>query len=148
MIRHPLHALALALSLAAPGVALAQEAAPESPSTEQPLDEKIDQFSDSAKSALRALGALLDAIEAKKPEIERQLNEAIPQIERQLDEALPKLEEGLRALGPKLEEGVKALGPIIEGLLPQYEPPITLPNGDILIRKRPRAPDAPTDIET
>lgn len=72
-----------------------------------------------------------------------------------LKEMEPALEE-LEDLGPMLRSFAQEMGPALGALLEQvedwsiYEPPVILPNGDIIIRRKPEAPDIapeePVDI--
>lgn len=63
------------------------------------------------------------------------------EMEPALDEmgrALRELEPGLREMGPALERLVALMGDVRH-----YEVPERLPNGDILIRRKPDAPPPP-----
>lgn len=64
------------------------------------------------------------------------------EMEPALDEmgrALEDLEPALRKMGPALRELVAMMGDI-----ENYEAPERMPNGDILIRRKPGAPPLPT----
>ncbi|MFP7673382.1 hypothetical protein ACG74X_08500 [Marivita sp. S0852] len=77
----------------------------------------------------------------------------------ELDPALEQLEGLADEIGPVLREFADDLGPALRSLQDEvedwsaYEPPIILPNGDILIKRKPEtptpdavpAPDAETD---
>lgn len=77
-----------------------------------------------------------------------------------MNEGLSRLLEGLAAeLGPLMDETLAEIAPLIENLmeaiddLTAYEAPEVLPNGDIIIRRKPDAPprkDLPeiTEVET
>ena len=58
----------------------------------------------------------------------------------EMGKALDEMEPVLRDLGPQMAELVEMIGDFRN-----YEPPVQLPNGDILIRRKPEAPvpDAP-----
>ncbi|QYK43095.1 MAG: hypothetical protein KF887_08370 [Paracoccaceae bacterium] len=63
------------------------------------------------------------------------------EMEPALDEmgrALQDIEPALREMGPKLRQLVDLMGDVT-----QYEAPERMPNGDILIRRRPGAPPPP-----
>jgi len=63
------------------------------------------------------------------------------EMEPALDEmgrALQDIEPALRQMGPVLRELVAMMGDI-----ENYEAPVRMPNGDILIRRKPGAPPVP-----
>ena len=66
-----------------------------------------------------------------------------------LDGLFREMEPALRDVGPKLRDLQAELGPALEQLLAMiddvrnYDAPIRLPNGDILIPRRPGAPPPP-----
>lgn len=63
------------------------------------------------------------------------------EMEPALDEmgrALQDMEPALRAMGPRLRELVNLMGDVTH-----YEAPARMPNGDILIRRKPGAPPPP-----
>ncbi|MEL6609963.1 MAG: hypothetical protein AAFO58_03060 [Pseudomonadota bacterium] len=69
-----------------------------------------------------------------------------------LDEMEPAI-DGMQSLaeeiGPGMAEVLSEMGPALRDLmgrvddLTNYEPPVVLPNGDILLRRKPEAPDLP-----
>ncbi|MEM6729302.1 MAG: hypothetical protein AAF618_12445, partial [Pseudomonadota bacterium] len=68
------------------------------------------------------------------------------------DEMAPAIEgmgEMAREFGPAMAELMREMGPAFAALLERvddlsnYEPPVILPNGDILIRRKPEAPELP-----
>lgn len=63
-------------------------------------------------------------------------------MQRFLDRVLPPMEQGLQELEPELKDFLNRL----QGLA-QYDAPVILPNGDILIRRKPPADHLP-DSET
>jgi hypothetical protein len=104
--------LILALALAAPLAAGAEEPPkPEQPGSGPSLMEE------GAKLFLRGLMS--------------EMEPALDGMAEALEEARPYLED----LGPQLTELVRLMGDIRN-----YEAPVMLPNGDILIRRRPDAP--------
>ena len=75
----------------------------------------------------------------------------------EMEPAMDSLREQFDALGPRLSEFAATIGPAFVDLLEQvddmrnYQAPEFLPNGDIIIRRKPDAPvwspqDAPTDL--
>ena len=68
-----------------------------------------------------------------------------------LREQLGPLLEGLDSVLPQMEQMAESLGPLLEGLVGQvddlshYQMPERLPNGDIIIRRKPEAPDLPPE---
>lgn len=63
------------------------------------------------------------------------------EMEPALDEmgrALDEMEPALRKMGPALRDLVAMMGDI-----ENYEAPVRMPNGDILIRRKPGAPPVP-----
>ena len=69
----------------------------------------------------------------------------------EMEPALDEMEQALREMQPLMEDFATQMGPALRGILEevddwsQYEPPVILPNGDIVIRRKtPLDPDAPT----
>lgn len=66
---------------------------------------------------------------------------------QELDPALKDFADLAMNFGPELDRMVREFGPAIENLLrviddfDNYMPPEILPNGDIIIRRKPDAPD-------
>lgn len=89
--------------------------------------------------------------EAEKPLLERWAEETMrglidemkPEIENFMDEIGPELEGLFSELIPRLQELTDQLGG-----LSQYEMPEVLPNGDIIIRRKPSAPPVEIDPGT
>lgn len=76
------------------------------------------------------------------------MEEAEPAL-TEMERAFRELEPSLRAMGPALQDLVAMIEDI-----GNYEPPVRLPNGDILLRRKPGAPPlqpasppAPGEIE-
>ena len=65
------------------------------------------------------------------------MSEAEPMLD-DMGEALRKMEPALREMGPKLVLMFDLMGDVTS-----YEAPERMPNGDILIRRKPGAPAAP-----
>ncbi|MEB3418219.1 hypothetical protein ACFSDD_14920 [Salipiger marinus] len=74
----------------------------------------------------------------------------------EMDPALRGLQDLATEMGPALQGFLQQMGPALSGILDEvedwsrYEPPVMLPNGDILIRRKPDAEpldpeDAPND---
>ena len=78
--------------------------------------------------------------------------EAPPEPNVDLSEGAQKLSEGMKLLlRGLLAEGAEGWDKLVDWLedISLYEPPERLPNGDIIIRRKPEMPDAPpaeTDI--
>lgn len=105
--------LILALALCAPLAAAAEEP----PKPEQPESGGPSLMEEGAKLFLRGLMT--------------EMEPALDGMAEALEEARPWLED----LGPQLTDLVRLMGDIRH-----YEGPVMLPNGDILIRRRPDAP--------
>ena len=56
----------------------------------------------------------------------------------EMEQAFREMEPALRKMGPQLKQLVDLMGDVAN-----YEAPERLPNGDILIRRKPGAPPAP-----
>ena len=65
------------------------------------------------------------------------MSEADPMLD-DMGRALKDIEPALRAMGPRLQELVALMGDVTN-----YEAPEVMPNGDILIRRKPDAPLPP-----
>jgi hypothetical protein len=103
--------LPLALLLVLAPPALAETPAP------TPEDDGFSLMEEGARLVLRGL-----------------MSEMEPALE-DMGQALEGMEPALRALGPQLAELVAMIGDF-----QNYEAPVKLPNGDILIRRKPDAP--------
>ena len=72
----------------------------------------------------------------------------------EMEPAISELREGFEEVGPAFTEFAQAVGPAFVELLNQvddfrnYEAPEFLPNGDIIIRRKPDAPVWEPDSET
>lgn len=72
----------------------------------------------------------------------------------EIEPAITDLREGLEDIGPAFAEFTQAVGPALAELLNQvddfryYEAPEFLPNGDIIIRRSPDAPEFSPDPVT
>lgn len=68
----------------------------------------------------------------------------------EMEPALDDMQTMMRDMGPELQGLIAEMGPALQGLLEQidslsnYEAPIILPNGDILLRRKGEA--APLDL--
>ena len=74
-------------------------------------------------------------------------------LRRELGPALEDLEEMTREIGPAMRSFIEEMGPAFGDIIDEvkdwtvYEPPEILPNGDIIIRKKPKD-NVPADKET
>jgi hypothetical protein len=109
----PAAALALSAALALP--AAAQEAPAPAPE-----DDGFSLMEEGAKLILRGMMS--------------EMEPALDEMGKALEEMQPMLDD----LGPKLAELMKMIGDVRN-----YEAPVKLPNGDILIRRKPDAPLPP-----
>lgn len=72
----------------------------------------------------------------------------------EMEPAISELRDAFEEMGPALGEFVQAFGPALTDLLSQvddfsnYEAPEFLPNGDIIIRRKPAAPIWEPDPDT
>ena len=75
-------------------------------------------------------------------------------IMTEMEPALDEMQNFAEQVGPGLSELMRQMGPAFADLmnriddLSNYEPPVILPNGDIIIRRKQDAPDwdGPIDI--
>jgi hypothetical protein len=109
----PAAALALSAALALP--AAAQEAPAPAPE-----DDGFSLMEEGAKLILRGMMS--------------EMEPALDEMGKALEEMQPMLDD----LGPQLAELMKMIGDVRN-----YEAPVKLPNGDILIRRKPDAPLTP-----
>ena len=65
------------------------------------------------------------------------MGQAEPMLD-EMDRAFREIEPSLREMGPRLKQLVDLMGDAAN-----YEAPERMPNGDILIRRKPGAPPAP-----
>ncbi len=65
------------------------------------------------------------------------MSEAEPMLD-EMSDALREIEPALREMGPRLKMLVEMMGDVAN-----YEAPERMPNGDILIRRKPDAPPVP-----
>jgi hypothetical protein len=107
-------AIALTLALALP--AQAEDPAPEAP----PEEDGFSLMEEGARLVLRGL-----------------MSEMEPALD-EMGKALDDMEPMLRDLGPQMGELMEMIGDFRN-----YEAPVKLPNGDILIRRKPDAPLLP-----
>ena len=67
----------------------------------------------------------------------------------EVDPALEELKDFTETLQPNLKQLVERLGPVLNGIgelmddATSYDAPERLPNGDIIIRRKPDAPELP-----
>lgn len=67
-------------------------------------------------------------------------------LRQEMEPALDQLEGWAEGLEPALRDFSEHMGPALRGLLEEvedwsrYEPPVILPNGDILLRRKPPGP--------
>ncbi|MGR3393868.1 MULTISPECIES: hypothetical protein [Rhodobacterales] len=70
----------------------------------------------------------------------------------ELDPAMRELEDLAGEMEPALRSFGEEMGPALRDLMGQvqdwsrYEPPEMLPNGDIILRRKPEAPDLPAPL--
>lgn len=72
----------------------------------------------------------------------------------EMEPALDEMQNFAESMGPGLAQMMDQMGPAFADLmeriddLSNYEPPVMLPNGDIIIRRKPEAPElsGPVDI--
>jgi hypothetical protein len=107
-------AIALTLALALP--AQAEDPAPAAP----PEEDGFSLMEEGARLVLRGL-----------------MSEMEPALD-EMGKALDEMEPMLRDLGPQMAELIEMIGDFRN-----YEAPVKLPNGDILIRRKPEAPAMP-----
>ncbi|MCL3883697.1 hypothetical protein [Marivita sp. GX14005] len=70
----------------------------------------------------------------------------------EMEPALREFENLAEEMGPALRRFAREMGPAMKDLLREvedwsaYEPPVRLPNGDILLRRKPDPAPAPEDL--
>ena len=108
----------------------------------------IDRMRHTTASVTAVLAAILIALPAALPA----QDDAAPPPASELSEGAQKLSEGMKLLLRGLmAEGAEGWDKLVDWLddLSLYEAPEQLPNGDIIIRRKPEPPDDPageTDI--
>ncbi|WP_168161499.1 hypothetical protein [Oceanicola sp. S124] len=117
----------LGLSLLQPLPAIAQQDAPKT--DDAPEDAPGDSAPGNTDLMREGLRLLFEGLSGG-------LDETIDQMGEAAEEAAPKLRDFVARMGPAL---VEALGKV--GDLSNYEAPVVLPNGDILIKRKDEAPD-------
>ena len=81
--------------------------------------------------------------------MERGMKLFLEGLMEEMEPALEGLDEIMRDFGPALAEMMQEMGPALSELMDQvddmtnYEPPIMLPNGDIIMRRKDTAPELP-----
>jgi len=71
----------------------------------------------------------------------------------EMEPALDEMQNLAESMGPGLAQMMDQMGPAFADLmeriddLSNYEPPVMLPNGDIIIRRKPDAPELEPPIE-
>lgn len=75
-------------------------------------------------------------------------------LKGEMDPVLEDLEAFIAGAGPAMQSFLEEMGPALRDLMDEvqdwsvYAPPVILPNGDILIRRKPEAaPRPPREIE-
>ncbi|MFD2854436.1 hypothetical protein [Seohaeicola zhoushanensis] len=106
-------------------------------------------------AALAAAPALAE--EAGEPEgrslMERGMQLFFEGLKDEMSPALRDLGALADEIGPPMQRFLSEMGPALAGILArvedwtQYEAPEILPNGDIIIRRKPEAPPAPVAPE-
>lgn len=82
---------------------------------------------------------------ASEEETEAEDESGLEALERFADEVIePQMRRNIERLVEMVTPWFNRLAASLEDL-PQYEPPVVLPNGDILIRRKPDTPDPPQD---
>lgn len=123
-----LRAAAIVIALLAPSVASADSRGAAMATTVSGWDGGFLRVSEDALEDLES-----DAQDGRS-ELERFADDVIePQVRQNIQRFLDLVEPWFNRLAANLED------------LPQYEAPVILPNGDILIRRKPDAPAAPED---
>lgn len=67
----------------------------------------------------------------------------------EMEPAIEGFESMAREFGPAMVEMMEEMGPVLNQLMEQvddlsnYEPPVMLPNGDIIIKRKSEAPELP-----
>lgn len=99
---------------------------------------------------LLALPTSLQAEEEEGPTLmERGMQLFFEGLLDEMEPAIEGFEDMTRDIGPALRDMIDQMGPAFASLLEQvddlsnYEPPAMLPNGDIIIRRKPDAPELP-----
>lgn len=75
-------------------------------------------------------------------------------LAQEMEPAIDDLQSMMKEFGPAMEEFAGELGPVLAELLQKvdnlnnYEAPEILPNGDIIIRRKPDAPELEMDDDT
>lgn len=124
-------------------------------------------------SALLALGLTLTAVQAQVPEqvvpdapteegrsadeglslMERGARMFLEGMRREMEPALEDLRDLMVEMGPAMQEFIQQMGPAMADLLGRiddlsaYEAPELLPNGDIIIRRKPESGPLPPPQE-
>lgn len=95
------------------------------------------------------LAAPVQAEEAPPSLMERGAQMFFEGLIQEMSPALNELSELLEEAGPALQSFMEEMGPQLRGVLTQvedwsvYEAPEVLENGDIIIRRKPDAPELP-----
>lgn len=77
--------------------------------------------------------------------MERGLELFFEGLKGEMDPVLKDLESFIAGAGPAMQSFLEEMGPALRDLMAEvkdwsvYEPPVVLPNGDILIRRKPKA---------
>ena len=85
--------------------------------------------------------------------MERGVRMFLDGMRREMEPALRDLGDMLATMGPAMQEFLRDMGPAMASLLDRiddlsvYEPPELLPNGDIIIRRKPDAGPLPPPQE-
>ena len=101
---------------------------------------------------LAALGLPVPALAQENPNdglslMERGAQILLDGIVRGMDPALEDLQELAEEFGPTLRDFTAQMGPALRNIFQEvedwsvYEPPVILENGDIIIRRKPKAED-------
>ncbi len=88
-----------------------------------------------------------DDTDALSSALERGLQLLFEGLQEDMGPALEDFRAWAETFGPSMQNFMEEMGPALSDLFDEvqdwtaYEPPEMLPNGDIIIRKRPPAPD-------
>lgn len=94
-------------------------------------------------TALAVAGALF-AAPAEADTEGKSIPEVLKDLEREADILGEEARSAIEMLLPMIESMMQRL-PLLIDSLPEYEAPVIMPNGDIIIRRKRKLPRIPTD---